>query len=216
MNHRFSLATSWLTCTMAVPLLLTGSCEKGPELPAVAEAWVKIGDDGRPLPPGAAGMHSCVLDERTGLMWEVKRNEPGLHDNTHTYSWYSTDRQVHMSDTGLPDGGKCAHSRCDTEAFVEAVNRAGLCHYHDWYLPVRNELMSLGDRRLSDSGLVIDTDFFVHTIPGEHWTAETFRLYPQAAWAVDMRHGLDRADRKTEAKPVRLVRRHQPPARDDT
>ncbi len=191
---------------------LLGACSPGTDQPPVADSWTKIDADGQPLADLSDQAHHCVLDERTGLMWEVKRDETGLHHPAHTFSWYSTDEQAHMTEPGLADGGDCALSRCDTEGFVEAVNEAGLCGFQDWYLPRRDELMTLGDRRLIDEqGLVIDTGFFPHTIAGEYWTAETFRLYPQSAWAVDARNGLDRADYKTESKAVRLTRRHQPP-----
>lgn len=195
---------------MAV-LLLVG-CEPATEPPPVSDSWKKIGADGQALAGTGEQSHQCVLDERTGLMWEVKREDGGLHDPRHTFSWFSTDKQANMSDPGLAGGGECTLSSCDTESFVQAVNEAGLCGFHDWHMPRRNDLLTLGDRRLiEEQNLVIDIEYFPLTIAGEYWTAETFRLYPESAWAVDTRHGLDRADRKSRAKAVRLARRHQAP-----
>lgn len=191
--------------------LLLAGCDSAPEAPPVSDSWVRIAANGSVVSEPESELHHCVLDERTGLMWEVKREAPGLHFHGNTYSWHSTDKQRHMSDPGRPDGGDCSASSCDSQGLVEAVNEAGLCGFRDWYMPVRNELMTLGDSNLVDSGLAVDTAFFPHVVAGEYWTAETFRMYPQSAWAVDTRHGLDRADLKTEPKPVRVVRRHQDP-----
>lgn len=200
-------------CLVPVALVVLAGCGSDAELPLPSESWHKIDADGEPLVAG--GEHRCVLDERTGLMWEVKREDSRLHQPGQTYTWFSSDDQVNMSEAGVRDRGDCVHSRCDTEGFVEAVNASGLCGHKDWYLPSRNELMTLGDRRLIDTGLIVNTRFFPHTEAGEYWASETFRMYPQSGWAVDMRHGLDRADYKQEAKSVRLVRRHQPPAGED-
>lgn len=159
---------------------------------------------GQPIADGEGG-HHCVLDRMTELTWEVVRPGSGLHAPGHRFSWYSADRRLHMGDPGRQGGGQCALSRCDTEALVEAVNAQGLCGQHDWRLPSREEAILLGKHH-GDSAIGMNPRFFPGAVPGEFWTASTFRLYPQSAWAFDAGTGLDRADRKTEAKPVRLVR----------
>lgn len=194
---------------------LLAACGEGPEPPPRSENWQRIDAAGHIMLPADPDLHRCVLDQHSGLMWQVhdqadgQTGNPGDADNR--YSWYSTDKQRHMSEPGLADGGQCSGSECDTQALVEAVNRKGLCGQQDWRLPDRAELMTLGDARLRPTGLIVDPAFFPGVVAGEYWTAETFRLYPQSAWAVDFGNGLDRADFKTEAKSVRLVRRHAPP-----
>jgi hypothetical protein len=205
-RYRFLLLT-------AAILLATG-CGSDDDAPPVSDSWSRIGPDGETLAADSSA-HHCIFDERTGLMWEVKRDQPGLHQPGQTYSWHFADNQINMGDPGTSDGGDCVNSRCDTEGFAAAVNEAGLCGFHDWRVPTRNELMTLGDRRLMDEiGLIVDPAWLPHVQPGEYWASETFRLYPQSAWTVDMRHGLDRADHKKEAKSVRLVRQHRPPAQE--
>lgn len=152
------------------------------------------------------GETPCVHDRISGLLWETRLTGDPLHEPAHTFSWYSPDRASNMSDPGVTNGGSCALERCDTTALVEAVNEAGLCGYHDWRLPTHTEALSLALTRTTEHGHVSDAAHFVDMIPGEYWTATTFRLYPQAAWAWDARNGLERADWKSEAKPVRLVR----------
>lgn len=191
---------------------LAAACNSPAAAPA-ADSWTGINARGETTQPGE---HACVLDSRTGLMWEVKHGAPGLHYHGNTYTWFSADRTRHMTVPGTREGGDCLASGCDTEAFVAAVNEARLCGYDDWYLPPRNELMTLGDPRLVESGLVLDRAFFPHATAREYWASETFRLYPDSAWVVDTGNGLDRVDMKQLPKAVRVVRRHQPPAeRDD-
>ncbi|MFW5927250.1 MAG: DUF1566 domain-containing protein [Wenzhouxiangella sp.] len=203
------LDTAMRRTAAAALVLILAACGNAPDGPPVSDSWVRVDARGGTLPADERTGHHCVLDRSSGLMWEVKRDAPGLHHFGHTYTWYSDDRERHMSEPGQADGGLCEGSPCDTRAFVDAVNAAGLCGHDDWRLPGREELMSLGDKRLRASGMIVDAEFFPHVLAEEYWTFETFRLYPQSAWAVSMKNGLDRADRKTEAKAVRLVRRHR-------
>lgn len=194
----------------AMAILLLSACGDTPDEPPPSDSWVRIDAHGNEVQGDGASGHQCVLDNRTGLMWEVKHDAPGnLHHFAHTYSWHSSDEQRHMSEPGPVDGGQCEGSACDTQGLIEAVNAAELCGFGDWTLPDRDELMSLGDASLRESGMIVEMEFFPHTVAGEYWTLETFRLYPQSAWAVDMSNGLDRADLKSEAKAVRLVRHHR-------
>jgi hypothetical protein len=197
-----------LAVTVAASLLLAGGCDRRVDDKRQATdagpRFAMLDASGEPMPATASG-HHCVLDHRTTLVWEVKQAE-GLHRSDQTYTWYSEDKAMHMSEPGEPAGGNCDLDRCDTQSFVEAVNRAGLCGSHDWRLPTREEVVTLGDRRWLEQGLAIDPAHFPGTVPGEHWTGTTFRLYPKTAWAFDTRYALDRADWKSAAKPVRLVR----------
>ncbi len=196
---------------LVLPGFLIGACNSSSSAPPTADSWVRINAAGE---LATKTDHRCVLDRRTGLMWEVKTAGAGLHFSGNSYTWLSSDRVRHMTVPGTPDGGLCEGSPCDTERFVTAVNEAKLCGFSDWYLPSRSELMTLGDPQLVGTGLVIDRSFFPQAEAREYWSAETFRLYPKSAWLVDTRHGLDRVDLKSEAKGVRVVRRHQAPTGD--
>lgn len=184
---------------------LLAGCGPGPEPEPVSDSWARIAADGRPAAASADDSHACVLDRRTGLLWEVKQRAAGPHRFDATFSWYSDDRQQHMSEPGTRDGGKCDLASCDTQALVEAVNSRGLCDRHDWRLPTRDELLTLGDERLVRSGNALDPAFFPAGPPGEYWSASTFRLYPRSAWVVSTANGMDRAELKREARYARLV-----------
>jgi hypothetical protein len=199
---------------LVLSMLLIGCQGDTQELPAVADSWLPIDVDGQPASLDDEQMHHCVLDQRTGLMWEVKQPASGLHQASATWSWYEPDPNKHLSEAGQVNGGSCDLDKCDTHALVAAVNQAGLCGHHDWFLPSRDQLMTLGDRRLADSGRILDQRFFPHDPVGEYWTADTFRLYPRSAWLVDNRLGLDRAELKSEARHARLVRQNSAVEKD--
>lgn len=149
----------------------------------------------------------CSLDRITSLMWEVKSNEPGLHDWRNTYSWFYPDESHNELDyRGMANGGNCAGSDCDTWNFVRAVNKLGYCGFDDWRLPSRDELMSITELRKVDSPPTIDTEYFPFTQPEEHWSANDYSFQYDAAWAWSFRYGHDRVDWKKSPKFVRLVR----------
>src|SRR5271169_5079059 len=85
----------------------------------------------------------CVRDNKTALTWEVKTAKPGLHGATNTYTWYARDEFTSRGTEGKQDGGLCLANRCDTEAFIAAVNAEILCGYADWRLPSKEEASTL-------------------------------------------------------------------------
>ncbi|MFU8878399.1 MAG: DUF1566 domain-containing protein [Wenzhouxiangellaceae bacterium] len=186
--------------------LTLSACDPASVPPPVSESWQPVDDHGNELSIDQLGHHACVLDRRTHLLWEVKQDATGPQRTGATYSWYNEDRAVNLSDAGTPGAGDCDLDRCDTSTLVQAVNQAGLCGHHDWRLPRREELLTLGDPQRVESGRVLDPEFFPHQVVGEYWTDSTYRLYPQSAWVVDSGNGLDRAERKSEPRYVRLVR----------
>ena len=122
-------------------------------------SYTKIDSNGEVLPDYAIEW-SCVQDNVTGLIWEVKTNDGGLHDRDDRYSWY--DGASGSSDTG---GDSCygyqaddTATHCNTEAFVDRVNAVGMCGAKDWRLPSLEELRSIGDYSIDSRG--IDNNYF--------------------------------------------------------
>lgn len=121
-------------------------------------SFLKVSASGAPLPASAVAW-SCVKDNVTGLMWEVKTDDNGLHDKDHTYTWFDTNASTNGGANGTEDGGTCfASVSCDTAGFVLAVNTAGLCGYSDWRLPTVIELRGIVNNNISSPA--IDTAFF--------------------------------------------------------
>lgn len=156
---------------------------------------------------------SCVRDNVTGLVWEVKTDglNTSIHDRDHLFSWV-----LDLSDeTLLNDGSSCLIDNCDTASFVAAVNQVGLCGFFDWRIPTHNELMSIMDFGNPD-GAFVDSDFFPNnsadiTTPTWYWTSQqnadgATDGNVQNSWAIDFSSGNDNFLAKSSEVFIRLVR----------
>lgn len=146
---------------------------------------------------------SCVRDNRSDLVWEVKTDDGGLHDAGHLYSWYDPSLG---RDAGVRDGGRCAGGvDCDTHAYQTELNRQGLCGVDEWRLPGKQELLTLvalGDR---ENSATIDKEYFPRTASSWYWTASSNDKRPGYAWYVLFRNGIPLNDLKARPKHIRLV-----------
>lgn len=194
--------------SIALLLMMLAGCESqsgpGPEIHD--SKYIALGADGQQLEPGQAG--PCVLDQFTGLVWEVKTDTPGLHQRDHSYSWFdpAEDAGGELDYRGKPDGGDCSGSACDTHSFVIAINEAGYCGFADWRVPTRDELGSISDPRKTDTPPTINTDYFPYTQSGAYWSRNDYQFHWNAAWLWDFSNGLDRVDWKETPANLRLVR----------
>lgn len=114
-----------------------------------------------------SGPWSCVCDSHTGLLWEMKTDDEGIHDGYWTYSWYEED-------FGTPDNGDCyfEKERCDTRDLIRHTNREKLCGAHNWRLPASIELQTLLYLQAKEGAPLIDTDYFPKTRRGDYWTQD--------------------------------------------
>ena len=109
--------------------------------------YIKISSTGKHLPDNEKEW-SCVLDTKTGLMWEDK-TASGLRSYQHRYSWYEDNNGV-IDPSFTPDPNNpveyCGKtiSKCNTRAFVQAINTQRLCGYNDWRLPIADEVYDIG------------------------------------------------------------------------
>lgn len=167
--------------------------------------FTRLGADGADLPSGYE-QWSCVRDNHTGLVWEVKRNDPDrLQHRAHTYTWFDQNPDSNGGGEGSPDGGQCAGSACDTQSYVAAINAMALCGFSDWRLPTVSELHSI--MHLGVSAPPIDTDFFPHTQSfSDYWTGVTRPFNTGSAWVVSFWLGSDLSSLKSNARLLRLVR----------
>lgn len=160
---------------------------------------------------------SCVRDNITGLVWEKKTDDGGLLDGENTYSWYFTDENGGFAGTLNGADAVCTLTNCNTEAYVSAVNSAGLCGFYDWRVPTHEELMSLLHFGLA-SGVMLDEEYFPHAGSVNnldkrlwYWTRipsadGVSGDAAQNAWAMDFASGLDNFLNKSSAARIRLVR----------
>ena len=150
---------------------------------------------------------NCVLDAQTGLTWQVKTAAAGLNSADNTYSWFDPNEAIGELDyRGLPNGGDCTGSDCDTWSYVQAVNEAGFCGHSDWRMPTKDELFSISDLMRADNPPTANTDFFPDTHAAEYWSGNDYSFQYDAAWGWNFELGHDRVDWKKTPKYVRLVR----------
>lgn len=182
--------------------------------------FTKVSNAGDPLPPGtlqgpAAGDWACTLDLVTGLMWEVKVDDPAqLRHRGWTYTWYEPAGVNDGGTAGAADGGACLdEGRCDSEKFVADVNAAGLCGFDDWRLPTREELRSI--MHYGREAPAVDPAYFPDTgILDFFWTRSPYAGDPGVAGDIGVRNaawtfsadGRSGFGYKTTPLRIRLVR----------
>ena len=156
-------------------------------------AFVKIGAQGERLPPRAPSWR-CVLDLNTGLLWERKTDDGGLHDRDSRYTNWGDGR-------GL-----------DASWFAALVNDRGLCGHQDWRLPTHLELhglMHLG----SSASVALDGGYFADTPAYHYWASTGVADYPGEAWAAYFGTGqVQGGGSRANYLRVRLVRSDAAPA----
>ncbi|SJM92903.1 DUF1566 domain-containing protein [Crenothrix polyspora] len=133
-------------------------------------SFTKMSSTGKALAANAL-VWSCVKDNVTGLLWEIKTNDGGLHDKDWTYSWYEPNKKINGGNAGSQNAGLCGtKTGCNTYAYVKAVNKVGWCGFKDWRLPTVEELFNLTS--LDRDNPAVDTDYF----PEDHfsfWSSTT-------------------------------------------
>lgn len=175
-------------------------------------SFTKLDNFGKKIPDNATSW-SCVKDNTTGLIWEVKTSDKGLHDKSHTYTWFSS--KTEFSDTsegreGDPSDTTCGtpatiQAGCDTEKFVTVVNTVGWCGHNDWRLPTVDELATIVNYEASLPA--ISKNYFPDLImPAGFWTASPYAANQNFAWIVIFDDGYLGSCVKSWAYYLRLVR----------
>jgi hypothetical protein len=187
-------------------MLLTACGPSGPGPDIHDSKYVGLGADGIQLEAGETG--PCVLDQFTGLVWEVKTTTPGINNRENTYSWFNPDEDAsgELDFRGKADAGQCSGSACDTHDLVRAMNETGYCGFDDWRAPTRDELGSISDPRKSSKPPSINTVYFPNTQPGEYWSANDYQFHWNSAWLWSFLNGMDRVEWKYSPRFVRMVR----------
>ena len=173
-------------------------------------SFTKLDSSGSVLPASATSW-SCVQDNVTGLVWEVK-SSGGLRGYNQRYSWYNSTGVNDGGDPGTSNGGSCSDTgNCDTEKFVAAVNTVGLCGASDWRLPSAHELLSIVDNSERDwLQPTIDWSYIPFVTDDNYWTSDTVSTLSANAWDVWFRNGaLYGNSSKSNMLHVLLVRSSQ-------
>ncbi len=126
-----------------------------------------------------------VRDEVTGLIWEAKTDDGGIHDKDATYSWQGAQ-----------------------EDFVAQLNNQKFGGRDDWRVPTIKELSMLVDAGVSNPA--INTTYFPNAAPDALaivWSSPASAADDRDGWAVAFSNGsYDKGFSKLSAYHVRAVR----------
>ncbi len=177
--------------------------------------FTKLDAAGDPLAANAATW-SCVKDNYSNLIWEVKTTS-GLHNTDDQYNWHNTNSNTNGGHNGFENGGDniCdgylagdTASYCNTQAFVARVNAAGLCGASDWRIPTRADLRSIVHYGKASPSPKIDEDYFPNTSSNvDYWTSTTYSdTTNYRSWSIEFGEGSDGISPRNEEYKIRLVR----------
>ena len=166
---------------------------------AIAD-FVKLSSEGEILDFESSNW-SCVLDQKTSLIWEVKGETEGVQYTMNTYTWFdgATGRKNNMYSKNCYWG-----EGCNTQSFVDDINEAQLCTYTNWRLPTRDELKTIINYYGDD--ILIDLDFFPNTQKETYWTSMTAKDNPSLAYEIPFFYGGSIVREKSIDTYIRLVR----------
>lgn len=151
---------------------------------------------------------TCVKDNVTGLIWEVKTDDGGLQDKDNTYTWYNSTGVNDGGLAGTANSGTCSGGTgCDTEKYVVDVNAINLCGASDWRLPTKAELSNIVSRDRTNPA--IDSDYFPNANNSSYWSSSPLANNNNGAWSVNFFNGNVHHDSKYDPYYIRLVRASQ-------
>lgn len=159
-------------------------------------SFVKLSASGQALPASAADW-ACVLDRVTGLVWEAKRQDGGLHDVGRRFRWGGL--------TARPDEvapGSAVFDDWDT--LIHGSRAEALCGFRDWRVPSPMALRSIV--HYAASPLSVDSTFFSTTQAGVYWTDTASVADPTLAHGIDFSDGAGHAVPRDSDRALRLVR----------
>ena len=145
-------------------------------------SYTKLDKNGKALPDSATSW-VMVLDNVTGLIWEVKQDKDGVqnynnrHDADNTYNWYDPNPTTNGGNAGMPGNGT------DTYDFINALKNAHFGGYSDWRMPGKEELRSICDYERSDPS--IRTDYFPDTVSSSYCSSTTYAIDASCVWGVN-------------------------------
>lgn len=161
---------------------------------------------------------TCIRDNVTGLVWEVKSVASGtvpntsLRDGQNHYFWdvgNTTFTDTSTANSTCPD-----NTSCGVQSYINEVNDLDFCGGTNWRLPTYTELLGLIDYGKQGQSILIDEAFFPN-MPSEsalshlrYWTSQTAAdgTSLSQAYIIDMSDGNDLAYPKENTAYVRLVR----------
>ena len=160
-------------------------------------SFTKLDSSGNPLAASATEWY-CVQDNVTGLIWEVKTDDGGIHDKDNSYGWGG------VSAIGKDSPNREGTYYDDWDVLVNGANSTKLCGFDDWRVPDIEELRSIVD--YSRTNPSIDADYFPNTASSRYWSASPYANLSYDAWQLYFSYGNDDNNVRDYDYHVRLVR----------
>jgi hypothetical protein len=189
---------------------------------------VSVPDDGtvqagQPLAYGDNG-DGTITDRNTGLMWEKKSNDDGLHDQDTAYFWSGNGTQETIWDWLDDLNNTCANDdtvECTAGGETDCENAGiggacGFAGYRDWRIPNIRELQTIVN--YGASGPLVDAVFSTECPEGctvldcsctrgsTYWQSTTSPTGPVNAFVVSFGDGVVATPTKETSAFVRAVR----------
>jgi len=171
--------------------------------------FTKFDENGDELPNDSL-VFSCVRDNFTGLIWEVKQ-QPSIPE----FQYLRGAENYYSMDDGQDALLSCASGdNCGQEDFIASVNEAGYCGGANWRLPTYLELLNILDYNDLDQSNLLVSDFFPYT-PDNAALGHSFYWVSDGSaeggtndfnWVIDLATGDDSAILMSRTAYVILVR----------
>ncbi|MEI8623960.1 DUF1566 domain-containing protein [Pseudoalteromonas sp. B137] len=160
---------------------------------------------------------TCIRDNVTGLVWEVKSVASGtvpntsLRDGQNHYYW---DIGNATTVNGKANTTCSSNISCGLQTYVNEVNAIDFCGGTNWRVPAYTELLGLIDYGKQGQNVLIDNTLFPNMAEKSalghlrYWTSQTAAdgTSLSQAYIIDMSDGNDLAYPKENTAYVRLVR----------
>jgi hypothetical protein len=127
-------------------------------------SYTKLDANGNTLPDSASEW-SMVKDNVTGLIWENKTDDGGIHDKDNTYTWQNAK-----------------------DVFIAHVNNQNFGGHSDWRMPTVKELSTLVYRGNYNNPSV-NIAYFPNMMSADYWSFTTIDSNLGLAWYVSFHYG---------------------------
>jgi hypothetical protein len=148
---------------------------------------------------------SCVKDNVTGYIWEVKNNDgtppvsetspsvDNIHHKDNKYRWGGITADGYNNQSG--------NYYNDWDSLVIGANNSNLCGISNWSVPSREDLRSIVN--YGSSNPAIDTNFFPNTQSYWYWSS-TSQVINDSAWQISFSDN-NNTNARNDYAPVRLI-----------
>ena len=161
--------------------------------------FTKLDDRGNDL-AATATQWACVRDNVTGLVWEVKTDDGGIHNKDKKYRWGGKTALVNQK---ARDDGWRGEFFDDWDTLVDGSNIETLCGFNNWRVPSITELVTITHKGVYKPS--IDSNYIPNT-KRWYWSSSPTTDHSYGAWVVRFSDGNDSYSLRYDSNAVRLVR----------